>query len=42
MKDKCAGTFITEAVCLRAKMYSIEKADEKIIKKAKGVKKKMW
>ena len=39
MKDECAGTPIAECVCLRPKMYSIMKADEKIIKKAKGVKK---
>ena len=39
MKDECAGTPIAECVCLRPKMYSILKADEKNIKKAKGVKK---
>ena len=39
MKDECAGTPISEVVCLRSKMYSILKADEKNIKKAKGVKK---
>ena len=39
MKDECAGTPIAEGVCLRPKMYSILKADEKNIKKAKGVKK---
>ena len=39
MKDECAGTPIAESVCLRPKMYSILKADEKNIKKAKGVKK---
>jgi hypothetical protein len=39
MKDECAGTPIAECVCLRPKMYSIMKADEKNIKKAKGVKK---
>jgi len=39
MKDECAGTPIAEAVCLRPKMYSILRADEKNIKKAKGVKK---
>ena len=38
MKDECAGTPIAECVCLRSKMYSILKADEKNIKKAKGVK----
>ena len=39
MKDECAGTPILEFVGLRSKMYSIMKADEKNIKKAKGVKK---
>jgi len=39
MKDECAGTLIAEYVGLRPKMYSILKADEKNIKKAKGVKK---
>ena len=39
MKDECAGTPIAECVCLRPKMYTILKADEKNIKKAKGVKK---
>jgi len=38
MKDECAGTPIAEVVCLRPKMYSILRADEKNIKKAKGVK----
>ena len=38
MKDECAGTPIAECVCLRPKMYSILEADEKNIKKAKGVK----
>jgi len=39
MKDECAGTPIAECVCMRPKMYSILKANEKNIKKAKGVKK---
>ena len=39
MKDECAGTRIAECACLRPKMYSILKADEKNIEKAKGVKK---
>ena len=40
MKDECSGTPIAEAVCLRLKMYSILREDEKKnIKKAKGVKK---
>lgn len=39
VKDECTGTPIAESACLRPKMYSILKADEKIIKKAKGVKK---
>ena len=38
MKDECAGTPTAECVCLRPKMYSILKAEEKNIKKAKGVK----
>ena len=38
MKDECAGAPL-QRVCLRPKMYSILKADEKNIKKAKGVKK---
>ena len=38
MKDECAGVPIAEVVCLRSKMYSVLKANEKIIKKAKGVK----
>ncbi|KAL9953136.1 hypothetical protein ACROYT_G040499 [Oculina patagonica] len=43
MKEECAGTPISECVCLRPKMYSIiygtQTADQKKIKKAKGVKK---
>ena len=39
MKDECNGTPIVECVCLRPKMYSILKADEKNIKKSKGCKK---
>ncbi|XP_074645871.1 uncharacterized protein LOC141902131 [Tubulanus polymorphus] len=39
MKDECAGTPIQEYVGLRPKMYSILKADQTNIKKAKGVKK---
>jgi len=39
MKDECAGTAIAECVCLRPKMYSIMKAGEANIKKAKEVKK---
>ena len=44
MKDERAGTSVTECVCVcvcvrvRSKMYSMLKADENIIKKAKGVK----
>jgi len=38
MKDEGAGTAIAEYVGLRPKMYSILKADEKNIKKAKSVK----
>ena len=36
IKDECAGTPIAEAVCLRSKMYSIMKADEKTSKRQKG------
>ena len=36
MKDECAGALISEAVCLRPKMYSILLENEKNIKKAKG------
>jgi len=39
MKDECSGVPIAEYVGLRPKMYSILRADEKNIKKAKGVKK---
>ena len=39
MKDECPGMPIAECICLRQKMCLILKADEKIIKKAKGVKK---
>ena len=39
MKDECAGALIAERVCLRPKMYAIMKADEKTVKKPKGVKK---
>ena len=38
-KDECSGTPIAEYVGLRPKMYSILRADERLIKKAKGVKK---
>ena len=37
-KDECSGTPIAD-VGLRPKMYSILRADEQLIKKAKGVKK---
>ena len=36
MKDECAGVPISEAVCLRSKMYSILQKNEKNIKNAKG------
>ena len=39
MKDEMAGAPIAEVVCLRPKMYSILRADEVVLKKAKGVKK---
>ena len=38
MKDECAGTPIAEYIGLRSKLYSILRADEQVIKKAKGVK----
>lgn len=38
MKDECAVMPIAECVCLRPKVYSILKADEKNIKKTKRVK----
>ena len=38
MKDKCAGTSIAEYIGLCPKLYSVFRADEQIIKKAKGVK----
>ena len=38
-KDECSGTPIAKYVGLRPKMYSILRADERLIKKAKGVKK---
>ena len=39
MKDECAGTPIAEYIGLRPKFYSVLRADEQLIKKAKGVKK---
>ena len=39
MKDECAGVPIAEYVGLRPKMYSVLRADEQLIKKAKGVRK---
>ena len=39
MKDECAGVPIAEFVGLRPKMYSILTADEKEMRRAKGVKK---
>ena len=36
MKDECAGKPISEAVCLRSKMYSILLGNDENIKKAKG------
>ena len=38
MKDECAGAPIAEYIGLRPKLYSVLKADEQLIKKAKGVK----
>jgi hypothetical protein len=39
MKDECTGTPIAEYIGLRPKLYSVLRADEQVIKKAKGVKK---
>ena len=39
MKDECNGTPIAECVCLRSKMYSILKGNEKNIKKSEGCEK---
>lgn len=39
MKDETASVPIAECVCLRPKMYSILRVDQKCIKKAKEVKK---
>ena len=38
-KNECAGTPISETVCLRSKMYSIMLGNAKNIKKGKGTKK---
>ena len=38
-KEECSGVAIAEYIGLRPKLYSIIRADEKVIKKAKGVKK---
>ena len=38
MKDEYAGTPIAEYIGLRSKLYSVLRANEQIIKKAKGVK----
>ena len=38
MKDEMAGEPIAEVVCLRPKMYSILRADDVVLKKAKDVK----
>ena len=38
MKDECAGTPIAEYIGLRSELYSILRADEQVIKKAKEVK----
>lgn len=39
MKDECAGVPISEYIGLRPKLYSVLRADEQVIKKAKGTKK---
>jgi hypothetical protein len=38
-KDECSGIPIAEYIGLRPKLYSILRADEQVLKKAKGVKK---
>lgn len=38
MKDECNGKVMIEFVGLRSKMYSVNIQDDKLIKKAKGVK----
>ena len=38
-KDECASVPISEYIGLRPKLYSVLRADEEVIKKAKGVKK---
>ena len=38
MKDECAGSPTAEYIGLRPKLYSVLRADEQLIKKAKGVK----
>ena len=39
LKDECAGAPIAEYIGLRPKLYSVLRADEQTIKKAKGAKK---
>ena len=39
MKEECAGAPIAKYICLRPKLYSVLRADEQTIKKAKGAKK---
>ena len=41
MKDECRGDVIEEVVAVRLKMYSVNKADKKNKREAKGVKKNM-
>ena len=38
MKNECAGISMAEYIGLRPKLYSVLKAEEQLIKKAKGVK----
>ena len=38
MKDECGGKIIKEFIGLRSKMYAIQREDDGVIKKAKGVK----
>ena len=39
LKDECAGAPIADYIGLRPKLYSVLRADEETIKKAKGAKK---
>ena len=39
MKDECEGRAIDEVIAIRSKLYSVLEGGQKIIRKAKGVKK---